>query len=356
MKKLEYLPSLDGIRAIAVLIVFFSHLPLGFSSFIPGGFGVTIFFFLSGFIITTLMRLEYENTGKLSLKKFYLRRICRIFPPLYIVLTIALMAGYFNLLDSSYTTLGALSSFLHITNYYVIFFDPEVTTLLPGMDVTWSLAVEEHFYLLFPLLFVLARIRFNNRQLSRLLILICVAVLAWRFYLYAQEDFFPRRIFWGTVARFDSILYGSILALTCNPAFESSSSKTDQPNRWLVVLLVLALGTLIVTLVPRNHLFREVFRYSIQGVCLMPVFYMAVKWSRFGIFRILNTWAMRWLGRLSYSFYLCHRLTIQFCFQYCDVNPVMIVTSAFAISILFSLLMYFSVEKQMAGLRKRLHS
>src|SRR5262245_57371978 len=79
-----HIPSLDGIRAFAALWVFAAH--AGLEQALPGGFGVTVFFFLSGYLITTLLRMEYQATGTISLKKFYLRRVYRIWPPMYIVL------------------------------------------------------------------------------------------------------------------------------------------------------------------------------------------------------------------------------------------------------------------------------
>src|SRR5690242_11117871 len=82
-----YIPSLDGIRALAVMIVFVAHAGLG--SWVPGGFGVTVFFFLSGYLITTLLRMEYDRSGTISLKDFYLRRVLRIFPNMYTVLFVA---------------------------------------------------------------------------------------------------------------------------------------------------------------------------------------------------------------------------------------------------------------------------
>src|SRR5438105_2995303 len=78
------IPSLDGIRAVSFLIVFLAH--AGLERYVPGYFGLTVFFFLSGFLITTLLRREYDRTGSVSLSHFYLRRILRIFPPFYLVL------------------------------------------------------------------------------------------------------------------------------------------------------------------------------------------------------------------------------------------------------------------------------
>ena len=81
-----YIPSLDGLRAVAFLLVFVAH--SGLDNVVPGGFGVTVFFFLSGYLITTILRIEAQKTGTISLGKFYLRRAFRILPPLYVTLAL----------------------------------------------------------------------------------------------------------------------------------------------------------------------------------------------------------------------------------------------------------------------------
>src|ERR1051326_8050510 len=93
------IPSLDGIRALAVLLVFAAH--AGLNERVPGNFGVTVFFFLSGYLITTLLRLEWERTGGISLKAFYLRRVLRILPPMYLVLAAASLLTVAGLLEGS---------------------------------------------------------------------------------------------------------------------------------------------------------------------------------------------------------------------------------------------------------------
>src|SRR5512142_971900 len=84
------IPSLDGLRAVAFLMVFLGHgVPIALTRYVPPRFAVTIFFFLSGYLITTLMRIEAEKTGEISLRNFYLRRVLRIFPPFYITFALA---------------------------------------------------------------------------------------------------------------------------------------------------------------------------------------------------------------------------------------------------------------------------
>ena len=92
-----HIPSLDGLRCIAILPVFASHAleSAGLARVVPGNFGVTLFFFLSGYLITTLMRLEFERTGSLSFRMFYLRRALRIMPTCYVVLALAAAYGWY---------------------------------------------------------------------------------------------------------------------------------------------------------------------------------------------------------------------------------------------------------------------
>jgi peptidoglycan/LPS O-acetylase OafA/YrhL len=152
-----YIPGLDGMRAIAFAVVFVGHSGL---KKIPGGFGVTIFFFLSGYLITTLLRIESDRTGTISISQFYLRRTVRIFPPMYVTLAVwALLAAAGVFVGTVYWQ-SILVAFFYLTNY-INFIAPH--GISGGLGILWSLAVEEHFYLLFPWLFLL----FLRRRWSR---------------------------------------------------------------------------------------------------------------------------------------------------------------------------------------------
>src|SRR5689334_10674534 len=147
-----YIPSLDGLRAIAFLLVFFAH--TGLDKIVPGGFGVTVFFFLSGYLITTLLRLESETTGHVSLKSFYVRRCRRILPPLYVTLIVVYLVATFGIVRGQGTVGGAVSAIFYYYNYFDL---KNLGGGLPtGLDVLWSLTIEEHFYFVFPLLFCAA--------------------------------------------------------------------------------------------------------------------------------------------------------------------------------------------------------
>src|SRR6478672_6158755 len=144
----NYMPSLDGFRALAILFVFIAH--LGFGYIIPGGFGVTLFFFLSGFLITRLLIHEHDKKNTLDLKGFYIRRLLRLYPPLLFMLLI------FPVIIVSFKHAISIPEITAVSFYWENYF--LVYVLHDGgkgnFNIFWSLAVEEHFYLIFPLLFL----------------------------------------------------------------------------------------------------------------------------------------------------------------------------------------------------------
>ena len=113
-----HIPALDGLRAIALLLVFVAHAQPFWN--LRGGFGVTVFFFLSGYLITSLLRDEAQRTGRISLRDFYFRRRLRIFPPCYVtvILVSALAAAGIRYNRESYVSL--VSAFLYFSNYWNI--------------------------------------------------------------------------------------------------------------------------------------------------------------------------------------------------------------------------------------------
>jgi peptidoglycan/LPS O-acetylase OafA/YrhL len=309
-KQSQVIPSLDGIRAISVLLVVMAH-----ASFdaVPGGLGVTIFFFLSGYLISTLMLTEHENTGGIDIPKFYARRIFRLMPPLLITLAIAYALTLAGLLGGGITLAGVAAQLLYFANYYFLFFDPG-NTIPSGTGILWSLAVEEHFYIFYPLLLTLMLGRGRVARLrttGALLAAACLAVLAWRVHLAHLPGFTPDRTYFASDTRIDSIIYGCILAVLKNPVRDlrrPDAASTMSAAQW--ALLAIGAGALLFTLVYRDATFRETYRYSIQGLALMPIFYFAVRFSGNWLFRHLNSpWAAT-LGVYSYAIYLLHLVVI----------------------------------------------
>jgi peptidoglycan/LPS O-acetylase OafA/YrhL len=344
------IPSLDGIRAAAAMTVFVSH--LGLRDVVPGGFGVTVFFFLSGFLITTLLRREYEHTGSISFSRFYLRRIYRIWPPMYLVLLL-LMLPIVNGHAVSVTTPPALASqFLQYVNYYVIAHGSD--QLIPGSYAMWSLAVEEHFYLLFPLALSLLLRRNDYRRTGVALLCGCALLLAWRCLLVFGFGFGESYTYLATDTRLDSILYGCIMGVWLNPALDGKILEMS-PRRWIGVLAIAA-TVLLFCFIYRNASFRETFRYSLQGLALAPLFFCAIRYPQWPVFAWLNFGWVRGLGTISYTFYLIHTTALDVA-ERCLGGPRMLVAvSGFLASVAFSAAMYFLVERRMAQIRRRLHA
>jgi peptidoglycan/LPS O-acetylase OafA/YrhL len=346
-----YIPSLDGIRAAAVLLVFAAH--AGLKDRIPGNFGVTVFFFLSGYLITTLLRAECQRNGRISLASFYGRRTLRIFPPLYVVLALATLLTLLGALPGPAIRLDALGAqVLYLTNYYIIqhgWWDGRA----PGTWIFWSLSVEEYFYLGFPLLYLLL-LRFlpQRRRQALVLVGLCALVLAWRLVLVLALGASRDRTYIATDTRIDSILFGCVLGVIGNPVLDGGSRISERA--WKHLLFPLALAGLLLSFVVRNPTFQETVRYSLQGLCLFPLFVAAVRWPDWLPFRILNVGWVKFLGVLSYSFYLVHPSVLWAVTSWTRLPGLAQALIGLVLTLAVSLALYWLVEKPAARLRRRL--
>src|SRR5579883_3670238 len=343
-KRSLYIPSLDGIRAISFFIVFLQH--AGFE-FIPGIFGVTIFFFLSGYLITTLLRIEFEQTKHINLKNFYIRRTLRIFPPFYLTLGGGILLTLGGILPEKLTLSGILSQVFYWSNYYQI--DASWHGIPSGTLVFWSLAVEEHFYLLFPFLYIFLR-RYVPSRFQQMLVLlgICAIILLWRCTLVYGLHSSELRTRVATDTRIDSILFGCILAIYGNPILDKVKYTAHQ---WLRIWLPLGILAIVFTLITREPQFRETFRYTIQGIALFPIFITAIRYSDSSLFQFLNLNGIKFLGVMSYSLYLIHYIFLN---ALKTTNfPVFIqALLALGLSIITATAIYYFVEKPCARLKK----
>jgi peptidoglycan/LPS O-acetylase OafA/YrhL len=348
-RKALYIPSLDGIRAASFMLVFFAH--AGLDKKIPGGLGVTIFFFLSGFLITTLLRTEADQNGHISIRDFYIRRVLRIFPPFYLAIFLGALLHWTGILEGPIGN-GALMQSLHLGNYWTIFRQTHGLSLdgiARGSNVLWSLAVEEHFYLLFPVLYVVLRKRFNSAGQTTVLAVICGLILLWRCVLVLHFHVADVRTFCGTDTRADSILWGCIFAIACNPVL-------DRPRvlgMRLIVLFLLAICAMAATLRIRDERFRETLRYTLQGLILFPVFTAAIIYHESPLFRWLNWKPVRRLGLLSYSLYLVHYTVIYVVAAHLKSTLLVQGIVSFVISLAVSLAFFHGIERPCARLRKR---
>ena len=344
-----HVPSLDGIRAGSFLLVFAAHAGLG--AIIPGGFGVTVFFFLSGYLITTWLRIEHEKSHTVRFGFFYLRRALRILPSFYLVLALAATAAYLGVIPHGVNPRALAAQALHLANYWIVVHGYGGQPA--GTGVYWSLAVEEHFYLAFPLLFLMLS-RFMKAPLTRASVLwiLCAVVLAWRCVLVFGLGSPPDRTYVASDTRIDSILFGCALALYGNPALDESrfSERT-----WKRVLLPAALLVLTATFVIRANALRETFRYTVQGIALGPLFIAAVRYPDWGAFRLLNLRFVSFLGVLSYPLYLVHHVVLEGLSASLG-EGVLRAVIGFGISYAIAWTIHEIVEKPSARLRRKLTS
>ncbi|WP_336485904.1 acyltransferase family protein [Methylobacterium nigriterrae] len=338
---MPYLPQLDGVRAVAALIVFVAH--AGFSHVVPGGFGVTIFFFLSGYLITTLLRIERAGTGGISLPAFYLRRSLRILPPMYLTLLFSGLLYGLGLMGLRVDAAAIVGQATFLTNYPGLFGTEHVLPV-----PLWSLAIEEHFYLAFPLAYSLWLGRAHPRRAARICLALCGLVLGIRCLNVWRLEDYSLNYSW-THTRIDAILFGCCLGLWNNPVIEGA--RAWRPRGWhLAAAGAVILGTLVL----RDEAFRQSLRYTLQSAALFVPFAFVLHGRGLAV-RVLASAPLRRIGLYSYSLYLVHP-TVFAVVEHLAPGLGRLPTMAvcFALTLAYAALMYAAVERPCARLRRRL--
>jgi peptidoglycan/LPS O-acetylase OafA/YrhL len=271
---------------------------------IPGGLGVTVFFVLSGYLISTLMRTEYAAKRSLDYRGFYLRRFLRLMPPLVCVVALVGVLAAFAVVDGAFSLNGLFAVLFYYGNYFVIAHD--FNGLPAGVGVVWSLAVEEHYYLLYPPLAVVL-LRSGRMGASAVALLaLCVLVLCWRFWL-ATHGASAAHLTMATDTRVDAILAGCVMALWRNPWLDPKPAADTRRDALVVAVCA---AVLLLTLLYRDELFRGTVRYSLQSAAVAPLIYLAVARAQRWPFRWLNAKPLVYLGTISYTVYLLHHVIL----------------------------------------------
>ena len=333
ISRVPYLPGLDGMRALAVVAVILYHTNNGW---LPGGFiGVEVFFVISGYLITLLLIGEHEKTGRIALKEFWMRRARRLLPALFLMM--ALLMVYSAIFERD--TLGKLrgdviAGVAYITNWYQIWTGAGYTALLDFAPLRhlWSLAVEEQFYLIWPLVMV-ALMRLGRRRLpeiSRWLVLAALLLAVITGLLYhpgqlgtpevAPEAFWSvgghsvskmDALYLSTFTRATGLLLGAALAMIWRPVAVMRGPMRDK-GLLLDVLAVLGLGALgalawflHVQVDGRADpwLFRGGF-LATDFATLLVIAAVTHRGAKMGMF--LGAQPLNWIGTRSYGLYLYH--------------------------------------------------
>ena len=307
------IPSLDGMRALSILIVILAHsswfLPvaiansLSFQAVIGNGRnGVAVFFVISGYLITTLLCREYDKTGTISLKDFYLRRTLRIFPPYYFFLAVMAVLWWLQIIPEHPLSFLAAATYTfalypHPSGYFIAH--------------SWSLSIEEIFYLFWPLAFLLGHRRGSAARIAWLLIVIMPIL---RLVIYFSVPDLRGHEGYMVHGWVDTMMIGCLLAL------KRESSKwqafcSRYLNAWSAALLAIIgfwgiTGLLLVLPKQYASFITLCFKPTILAVCIGGVLIYLIQHPFSWVGRILNHPIIRHIGVLSYSLYLWQQLFV----------------------------------------------
>jgi len=354
--QLGYRPLLTGLRGVAVSCVVLFHIRniiyqgrtmMGTNIDLTQGYlGVDIFFVLSGFLITLLLIEEWESSGKISLKAFYMRRALRLLPALTVFLSVMIVYALIAFpYDRAFkTTVVSVASLGYSTNWLMAFHLYAEDQILSH---TWSLAIEEQFYLVWPLLFIfLLRCGLRRRTI---LIIVAVAILSVLFYrVTAFHSGAPLvRIYNGTDMRGDSLLIGCLAAMLL--------AWNVLPRLFQRALGIAAfISTLVITMYLTGHNRGAVLSsgFTIYGLAVAIVLISLVREPPRLALRLLECRPLVWLGEISYAVYLWHFFAITLAMRWID-SPAMVSLMAMAFTLAFASLSYYLIEKPFLRLKKR---
>lgn len=343
------IPSLDGLRAISVTLVILSHLVLnGFISisgplrrlFFVGDLGVQVFFVISGFLITTLLLRELDTAGHIDLKAFYLRRTLRIWPPFYAYLAalgVAVAAG-------ALPAAGFWRSLLFATTFTSNYLAPSVWSL----EHTWSLAVEEQFYLLWPaVVVILGRLRALRSAL--IVVMLGPAIRFGELILGHRFPALHERMGFSFETACDSIAIGCVLAGFRTRLASTAAYVRLLGSRYFIVvpLSVLAIEIFLVEGQHRlTYLTGLLVGHALQNVGIALSIDWCLRFPAGIVGRLLNSRPLVTVGLASYSIYLWQQLWLRPDSAMSTFSALVLVASCAAGS-------YLLIERPMYRLRRR---
>lgn len=299
--------ALDGLRGIAILLVFAFHLPL--QIFRAGSYGVILFFVLSGFLITTILLRELDDTGSVNLRRFYARRARRLIPALLLVIVGYLVLELTVLDEPNRWWERTWPVLAYVSNYSAV-----AGVNLVHLAHTWSLAIEEHFYLLWPAILVLLLPRRRRFQIAAGL---AVGFMLWRLGLLATGAR-DARVYFATDTNVFAPLLGCALAIGFHekrlPALSSNSNVSA-----LSTAALIAVANLPVDFTDRRLLWGAVPIGLLGVVAIHAALQRPSAW--------LENRVLRWFGTISYGLYLWHYMLISLPWERLPLPPLLGMTA-----------------------------
>ena len=333
-----HLPGLDGIRAISVLAVIASHA----DALSLGGLGVNTFFVLSGFLITWLLLNEWNKSSDISLRKFYLRRTLRIFPAYYFFIIVSVIVDL--MLGNEEIKPAILPALTYTMNYFNVFYDH------PPLSVahTWSLAIEEQFYLIWPAL-LLVILRVNNKLQVPILVMVIIFCTAWRSYSYAYFQFGTSYVYNAFETRVDSLAIGCLLAVLLQ---KHSICKLVDKGASMPLLSVLVFVLIIWLHTNGTSFYRYTIGYTVSSLLAAFLLTQLMALSTHGIWWFLECPPIRYLGIISYPIYLWHARCLELTAKIGISDLWLKVLLGTLISVVIASASYYFIEKPFLKLKQ----
>lgn len=340
----KQIPGLDGVRMIAVFLVMLYHFGI---PYVPGARGVTMFFVLSGFLITWLLLKEQAATGTVSVRDFYWRRALRIFPAFYAFWLLLVAEGLLR--DGNPPSAHSWSAFFYVSNYYSALNDHPVN----GFSHTWSLGVEEQFYLLWPAVFIwLSR---DLRRLTHALVGLIAGISLYRVVLAYGLDVTSNYIYSAFETRVDNLLVGCLAAVVVYR--RSWSWLWDRAcGHWAMPLLTIAgvmasLQVWRMDIVPR---YQDVLGYLVDPLLFALFIPQVITLSGTKAWSWLDSAPARFLGRISYPLYLYQQVTLYRGKVIAADYPVWVQLGvAVALTVVVAAGSYYLIERPFLRLKRR---
>jgi peptidoglycan/LPS O-acetylase OafA/YrhL len=305
----RYLPGIDGLRAIAVVAVLLYHADV---SWIPGGFlGVDVFFVISGYLITMLLLEEHRRTGAIGIRGFYTRRARRLLPALFVLLlTVCVVAALFYRKEMADLRAQVVAAATYCTNWYLIasggsYFEELGRPL--ALRHLWSLAVEEQFYLLWPLAMVLLLRHFRGRlgHLAMAISAVTVASAIWMGVLY-RPGVDPSRLYYGSDTRLSTLLVGALLALFWRPA-AIAHGGVRRHGRLFDLVGLAALAGIGLFFLQAHETSGALYRGGFLALAVVSALVVAAATHPgTATGKALGVGLLTWIGVRSYALYLWH--------------------------------------------------
>jgi peptidoglycan/LPS O-acetylase OafA/YrhL len=296
------IPALDGVRGLAAFIVVFYHLHLRHLRWWPdGSFGVLIFFVLSGFLITWLLLREADESGGVSLRAFYMRRSLRIFPAFYGCWTLYVVTCV--LMRIAVPRGSTWSAFFYLGDYYFPFHENDTF-----LGFTWSLAVEEQFYLIWP--FIFRAFMDRRATLAKWLLAAIACTWIWRaalkFVTHAPEHYLS----YALDCHIDHLMIGALAALALRSGWIAPFWKTVCSPRFTAATIAL-LSLSVSAQIRFGHGYDHTLGFIVDPVLIAILLPQLISMESVAPFSWLNLPPARFFGRISYPLYLYHIFAIE---------------------------------------------